>query len=154
MRSLRPLFRLLIPASVLLSASIMTGCGREGNPVVSGNERLALSLPFRATIPLLYYTGPPSSAERLLTVTRDGAIFSAVEVNPVTTVYRLDPSIAEPRDSRAARLLRVPARPRSDEELQPCRIRPGVYAVVEPSTGTMVGILIVYPDCRMEVITS
>jgi hypothetical protein len=31
-----------------------------------------------------------------------------------------------------------------------CVIEPGVYGIVD-STGTLVGILIVYSDCRMEV---
>ena len=31
-----------------------------------------------------------------------------------------------------------------------CPLEPGVYGLVD-STGSLVGILIVYPDCRMEV---
>lgn len=31
-----------------------------------------------------------------------------------------------------------------------CLIAPGVYGIVD-STGKVVGLLIVYPDCRMEV---
>jgi hypothetical protein len=33
-----------------------------------------------------------------------------------------------------------------------CVLEPGVYGITD-STGKLVGILIVYPDCRMEVFT-
>ena len=33
---------------------------------------------------------------------------------------------------------------------EPCLIPPGVYGIVD-SSGNVVGLLIVYPDCRMEV---
>lgn len=33
-----------------------------------------------------------------------------------------------------------------------CVLPPGVYGITD-SSGTLVGILIVYPDCRMEVYT-
>jgi hypothetical protein len=33
-----------------------------------------------------------------------------------------------------------------------CTLEPGVYGITD-STGRLVGILIVYPDCRMEVFT-
>lgn len=34
----------------------------------------------------------------------------------------------------------------------PCPIPPGVYAITHPTTGELVGALIVYPDCRTEIV--
>jgi len=35
---------------------------------------------------------------------------------------------------------------------KPCVIKPGVYAIVDEATGQLVGVLIVYPDCRLEIV--
>jgi hypothetical protein len=36
-------------------------------------------------------------------------------------------------------------------ELQ-CVIEPGVYVIMDPVTEDVVGVLIVYPDCKLEVL--
>jgi hypothetical protein len=36
-------------------------------------------------------------------------------------------------------------------ELQ-CLIAPGAYAIIDARTGELVGVLIVYPDCRLEIL--
>jgi hypothetical protein len=36
-------------------------------------------------------------------------------------------------------------------ELQ-CILAPGVYAIIDPETGNLVGALIVYPDCKVEIL--
>lgn len=33
-----------------------------------------------------------------------------------------------------------------------CAITPGVYAIIDPKTGEVVGALIVYRDCRIEIL--
>lgn len=36
-------------------------------------------------------------------------------------------------------------------ELQ-CAIAPGVYAIIDARTGDLVGVLIIYPDCKVEIV--
>ena len=36
-------------------------------------------------------------------------------------------------------------------ELQ-CILAPGVYAIIDAKTGELVGALIIYPDCRVEIL--
>ena len=36
-------------------------------------------------------------------------------------------------------------------ELQ-CAIAPGVYAIIDARTGELIGVLIIYPDCKVEIL--
>lgn len=36
---------------------------------------------------------------------------------------------------------------------EPCPLEPGTYVIRDSTTGEFKGILIVYPDCRLEVVT-
>lgn len=44
------------------------------------------------------------------------------------------------------------ATPLSEPYAVPCLLNPGTYAIVDAKTQKVVGILIVYPDCRTEIV--
>lgn len=114
-----------------------------------------LSLPLRATIDSHFIRQAALSPRTTVTITSVGVLVDEANRPESPRNYRLElsSSAAPGAVADAGRLLlRTPGSPRFDEAM-PCKLRPGVYNIVEPASGLTVGILIVYPDCRMEVYT-
>lgn len=154
MKATRLTGRLKLTLFTLLLLPSIAGCEQERHPLAS-NAQPVLALPFTAAVPSAFLAGPSFSEQVTVTVTAEGLTIPSSAVTP-TPVYRLEQSSTVAPSINTRRLLltaRIPNTIRTDGEERPCKLRPGVYGVIEPSTGTMVGILIVYPDCRMEVFT-
>ena len=115
----------------------------------------AVPLPLNATIESRYANLVTAAPRIVVTISAyDVEIHERLQTGSARE-YRLEPSSSEvstvsTHDFNSLSRPRIQLR--LDEE-SPCKLRPGVYAIVEPTSGTVVGILIVYPDCRMEVYT-
>jgi hypothetical protein len=134
---------------VTLSLS-MAGCESAPNPLSEPNPRATLLLPLNASVESQFVNYLTSAPRLTVTIAATGIEVSEPQQPSGIRSYRLE-SVGS-RSSAARLFSRTPAPPRLNETL-PCRLRPGIYNIVEPISGLTVGILIVYPDCHTEIYT-
>lgn len=134
----------------------VAACGSLSESPTVPDARRSLSLPLEATVDSRF-AGHATSAVRLavrisaneIEVWDSKGIFEA-------GAYRLETFPSEPPAGGVAagrRLLTRTMPPARLDEAMPCKLKPGVYNIIEAASGVTVGILIVYPNCRMEVFT-
>lgn len=140
-------------AAIALS---VVACESGSGGVTSPAERASLSLPFEATVDSRFAGQPITSPRLTVRISASSIDVRGDQDQGGEHTSRLE-IVASEKQSAAvvpgSRLLTraVPSlRPNLD---MPCKLKPGVYNIVEPISGQTVGILIVYPDCRMEVYT-
>lgn len=141
--------------NVLIALSV-AACDSISGGLTAPTERSLLSLPLEATVESRFASHITSAPRVAVTITAASIEIGEIRTGRVPLAYQLEMLSSERQGAGATQGLRLHTRTvpplRLDEEM-PCRLKPGVYSIIEPSTGVTVGILIVYPNCRMEVYT-
>ena len=136
--------RVLITAAALLVAA---GC--DASTRLTSPNRVTLTFPLEVAFDLESVSGATTAAQPVFSVSRFAVVPSDHATGPR---YRAEPMTEErarPWRSRAT----ATAQPRFTlDGSDACKIKPGVYAIIDASTNTLVGALIVYQNCEKEII--